>query len=113
MHTSEGLVEKENAWPVNHSRSESEFLLHDVGIVRNHGLGPIGKLHEIEQLVSAALGCRAVQPVHLADELQILRAGQALEEAHAFGHNANLAFYLDRIRGKIESKKLHAAGSRS
>src|SRR5260370_577149 len=61
-----------DARPVNHGGCESKFLLHPVRVVRNHGLGPISELHEIKQFLRAALGCRAVQTVHPADELQIL-----------------------------------------
>ena len=80
-------------------------------VVGNHGLGPIGELHEIKQFLRAALGCRAVETIHPADELQILSTRQTLEKSHAFGHNADLAFNFDGISGKIHAQKLDTAGS--
>src|SRR5260370_16556076 len=97
---------------MNDSGCESKLLLHSVRVIRNHGFGPIGELHEIEQLLGAALGRHAVKPVHAADKLEILRTRQALEKAHALRNNADLALYFDRIRGKVHTEELHAAGSR-
>src|SRR6266404_6310299 len=111
IHTLEGFVEKQNARSVNYGGCESKLLLHSVRIVRNHGLGAVGELHEIEQLLGAALSRHAVQAVHAADKLEILRTRQALEKAHTLGNNADLAFYFNGIRGKVHTEELHAAGS--
>ena len=33
---------------MNHSRGKSQFFLHPVRIVRNHGFGPVCELHEFK-----------------------------------------------------------------
>ncbi len=95
---------------MNHCRGESELLLHSVGVISDQGFGTIGELHEFKQFLRAALGCSLVEAIHLADELQILCACQALEKAHAFWNNANLALHVNGVRCKVHAEKLHTAG---
>jgi len=75
-------------------------------------VGRSARLPEIKQLLRAALVVARSKPYIRHDKLQVFRARQALEKAHAFRHNADLAFYFAGIRGKVHRKKLHAAGSR-
>jgi hypothetical protein len=98
---------------VNHRGGESELFLHPVGVVGNHGLGTVGKLHEFQKFVAAFAGGGFVEAVHAADKFQVFRRGEAMEEAHTFRNNTDLAFYFDRIVRKIDSQKGHAAGCRS
>ena len=43
---------------------------------------------------------------------EVFGGGESAEEGEAFGHDANLAFERDRVRGKIVTKNLDAAGGR-
>src|SRR5207237_5790873 len=110
IHAFERLLKEQNARSVNHGGSESQLLLHSVRVIRNHGLGAISELHKIQQLLRTALGCGTVQTIHPAYKFQILGTRQALEKAHTFRYNADLALYLDRIRGEVDAEELHAAG---
>ena len=69
-------------------------------------LGRSHELHEIEQLGGALRGGVAIEAVHAADEVQIFGAGEASEEGHAFGNDANLAFYVDGILHQIDAENL-------
>ena len=62
------------------------------------------------KLLGAAQRGRTVEPVHAADKVQVLGAGQAFEQAHALWHYADLALNLHRVGGKIQPEKLHATG---
>ena len=51
VHPFERLIEEQDARPVDDGSSKRKFLLHAMRIVRDHGLGPVGELHEFQQLL--------------------------------------------------------------
>jgi hypothetical protein len=105
----EGLVEKEDLRPVDDGCGEGELFLHAVREVGDELLGFAGKVHEFEELFAALESGGVVQAVHLADEAQVFGGGEASEESHAFGNDADLALDFERVRGEIEAEDLNAA----
>src|SRR6266446_2565146 len=55
---------------MNHGGCKGNLFLHAVRVVRNHGFGPISKLHEIKHLLGAALGRRGSKPYILPTNLR-------------------------------------------
>ena len=71
----------------------------------------VGQLHEFEQLLGAQVGGLLVQAVHAADEAQILGRGEAAEQRHAFGHDADLALQLEGRCAEGLAENLDGAGA--
>ena len=90
---------------MNDCSGKSQLFLHAVRVVRNHGFGAIGELHEFQQLVAALAGSRFVEAIHAADKFQVLGRVEAFEETHALRNNADLAFDLDGMLRKIKAEK--------
>ena len=89
---------------------QSQFFLHTVRVIGDELFGLVGELHEIEKFGGALGSGLAVEAVHAADKIQIFGAGEASEEGHAFGYDADLTFHLDRVRGQIEAENFDASG---
>src|SRR5882762_4112096 len=106
----EGLVEEEDFWPVNDGCGESQLLLHAVGEVGDEFFGFAGEAHEFEELFAALERGGAVEAVHLANETEVFRGGEAAEEGQAFGYDADLALDFDGVSGEVHSEDLNAAG---
>src|SRR4051812_3833274 len=111
VHAFEGLVEEENLRAMDHSCGHGELLLHSVRVVRDKLFGLVGELHELEQLDGALGGGLAIKTVHASGIAQEFSSGQAAEQSHSFGNDADLALHLDRIRIEIDTQNLDPPGS--
>ena len=109
VHSLEGLIEKQHLRPVDDGGGERELLAHAVGVIRDELLRLIGEAHEVQQLGAALLGGGLVEAVHAADEVQVLGRGEFAEERHAFGHDADVALHLNRVREEVFAEDLDAA----
>jgi len=109
----EWLVEKKNFGAVDYGGGQGQFFLHAVRVVGDELFGLVGELHEIEKLGSSFRGDFAVESVHAADKIQIFGSGEATEESHAFGNDADLALHFDRVRGEIEAENFDASSGGS
>ena len=81
--------------------SQRELLLHAVGEVGDQLLLFVGEVHKFEQLFGALQRGGLVEAVHAADEAEILAGGQAAEQRHAFGNDADLALQLSRVPRQV------------
>jgi hypothetical protein len=88
-----------------------QLFLHAVGIVGDQFLGLIGELHEVEQLGGALGGGGAVQAIHASGEVEELGAGEAAEQRHAFGDDADLALDVYGIGVEIETENFDSPGT--
>src|SRR3984957_17363765 len=112
VHAFEGLIEKKNFRTVDDGGGKGQFFLHAMRVIGNELLGLVGELHEIEEFGGALGGGLAIEAVHAADKIQILRAGQPSEEGHAFGDDADLALHFDGVGGEIEAEDFDASRGR-
>jgi len=97
----EGLVEEEDARPVDDGGGERELLLHAVGEVGDQLLVLAGEVHEVEQLGCSLVCGHAIQAVHAADEAEVLAGGEAAEQGHALGDDPDLALQLGGVLGQV------------
>ena len=96
---------------MNHGSCHGELLLHAVRIVGDQLLGLIGELHEVEQFGRTLGGGYSVEAVHAAREVEELRTGQATEQRHAFGDDADLPLHLNRIFLQIKAEDFDSPGA--
>ena len=106
----EGLVEEKNFGPVDDGGGQREFFLHAVGEVGDQLLVLVGEAHEIEQFGSPLGGGGFIEAVHAADEAEIFAGGEAAEERHAFGHDADLAFEFGGVFGEVGAEDADRSG---
>ena len=105
---SNGSSRKRTLRPVNDGGGHGQLFLHAVRVVGDQLLGLVGELHEFEQFGGAFGGGLAVEAVHASGEAEELGAGEAAEQRHAFGHDADLALDFDRVRVEIEAEDFDA-----
>jgi hypothetical protein len=107
VHAFERRVEEEKLGSVDQGGRQRQLLAHAEGVVGDQ-LPPIrGELHGREQLVRAAGGLFASEPVQATYEHEVLPAGEAVEEQEPVRDHADAAFHL--VGGR---KAQHAQGPR-
>src|SRR5579863_1466009 len=111
VHALERLVEKQNFGSVNYGGGHGQLFLHAVGIVGDEFLGLVGELHEVEQFGGTLGGGFAVQAIHASGEVQEFGSGEAAEQRHAFGDDADLPFDFYGTDVEVESEDLDLPGT--
>jgi hypothetical protein len=111
----ERLIKKQQVRIRQERGRERELLFHPVGILeRQLFLFPL-QAQEPEQVVAAAADRSGGDAVHPADERQIFRAGQVIEECQVFGNHADVPLRLQSFFGDrhvpTEDGDLPGAGS--
>src|SRR5215831_10960284 len=82
-----------------------DALAHALGVLADH-LALDGKFEHTEEVSGALAGGQTVEAIHAADELQELRAAEAVEEQRFVRHQANTTLDLELLFGKLEAKDL-------
>src|ERR1700758_855735 len=96
---------------MNYGGRKGELLLHAMGIVGNEFFRLVRELHKFKQLGGAAGRCRAVKAIHASRETEEFGAGEAPEQSHAFGHDADLALHFDGMSVEIEPENFDSSGT--
>ena len=107
-----GLVEEEDAGPVDDGCGQGELFLHAVGEVGDEFFRFAGEAHKLEQLGGAGGGGGLIEAVHPTYESEVFRCSKTAEEGQAFGDDADLALDVDWVRDGVEAKDLDGAGCR-
>jgi hypothetical protein len=108
VHALEGLVQEQQARPMDERTGQRQLLAHAVRVTRHQLARVLGKLHRRQQLAPAVGGVRARQAVHAADEAQVLLAGQPFEQVQTVGNDADAAFDRDRIADDVVAQHQRA-----
>jgi hypothetical protein len=93
---------------VDEGAAEGELLLHAVAVLAHELAGLVRELEHREQLVGPTSRLAAVEPVELAVDPELLRAGEPLEQREAVRHDADVPLHGERIALEVDPEHARA-----
>ena len=94
---------------MNEGGSQGDLLRHARRVVADQFLAGLGQVEGCEELVSALAGDGGIQAVEHAHVDEEVRSGEAVEEAHAVGHDTEQAARPLRVAPHVDA--VHVGGT--
>jgi hypothetical protein len=107
-----GLVQEQDAGPVDEREREVEAPLHAAGVRADAAVGGGGEADSLEQLLGAGAALRAGESVQRGLEAQVLAAGEQRVERRLLQRGADHAADLRSLAGDVVAADARAAARR-